>query len=64
MIDITDVASALLAERLAALEAACEEAVQGGEHGVLVLYRSDGWYSVGVDPRVPYGYIFEVEDPT
>lgn len=39
------------------LERACEEAIQGGLHGVVVDDRRGvAW----VDPRVPYGRIYDV----
>jgi hypothetical protein len=41
--------------RAAAIERACEEAVQGGEFGVLVD-DEDGW--ARTDASVPYGQIF------
>jgi hypothetical protein len=42
------------------VEAACEEALAGGAHGVLLT--ADGY--VGVDPQVPYGQIHEVQGHT
>lgn len=47
-----------LAEFHARVEEACEAAVQGGEHGVLIEW--DGLdYRVSVSPEVPYGVIWE-----
>lgn len=56
----------------ARVEDACERALLGGEHGVLVVRRSawPDWRATGVqsailsaepDPRVPYGHIYEVD---
>lgn len=44
----------------AAIEVACEAAVQGGVCGVLVIRDPDGSVEVSVNPRVPYGYRYEV----
>ena len=49
-----------------ALEEACERALQGGQHGVLVVqHQADvsretitGSFSIGVNPLVPFGHIF------
>lgn len=49
--------TAVLDEHYRALEQACEEALQGGEHGVLVDWKRNIYQ---VDPRVPYGRIYDV----
>lgn len=41
----------------AEVETACEEALTGGAHGVMLT--ADGY--IGVDPEVPYGQVHEVE---
>lgn len=43
----------------AAIEQACEAALQGGEHGVRVDWGRDGTVTARVDPEVPYGHIHE-----
>lgn len=53
----------LFLEQAAALERACEEALQGGQHGVLVVRDRFGGMKVAVDPSVPYGHIYEVDAP-
>jgi hypothetical protein len=40
----------------AAIEQACEQALQGGEHGVLVLTDGDSIF-IGAHRLVPYGEI-------
>lgn len=40
------------------LEAMCETAIQGGEHGVLVTWEGMT-YTIEVSPDVPYGVIHE-----
>ena len=42
--------------RYQAVETACEKALQGGEFGVMVDYNLGAW----VDPRVPYGELWDV----
>lgn len=39
------------------VEEACEQALQGGEHGVLVLVRRGIPFSAAPDASVPYGHI-------
>ncbi len=42
------------------IEQACEAALQGGVHGVFILYARDGQLiSAAPNPYVPYGYIYE-----
>lgn len=49
------------AQRVAGvMEEACERAIQGGKHGVLVLRRDDGTMHVGVSELVPYGRIADM----
>lgn len=43
--------------RAAAIETACEAAVQGGEHGVLVIDHPDR-VEVSVHVAVPYGMMY------
>ncbi|GAA1138507.1 hypothetical protein [Nocardioides aquiterrae] len=43
----------------AAIEQACEAALQGGEYGVRMVRHSDGTVTARVDPGVPYGTIHE-----
>ena len=45
----------------AIIETACEAALQGGQHGVLVVRRADTLRLVFAqpDPKVPYGRIHE-----
>lgn len=40
------------------LERACERSLQGGEHGVSVIYDEHGHYVITVDPDVPFGQIY------
>lgn len=47
---------ALAWARHQAVETACEKALQSGEFGVMVDYNRGAW----VDPRVPYGQIWDV----
>lgn len=49
----------LVTEHTAAVEKACEAALQGGECGVLVIWHRNGDVSVGVDASVPYGFLYE-----
>lgn len=42
---------------VAVIEQACELALQGGKHGVLVVARPGGAVSASVHPSVPYGTI-------
>ena len=56
MTDVTAIASALAGAHHAEVEQACEEALQGGLHGVLL----DEHGCVGVDPTVPYGTVHEI----
>lgn len=48
--------SRIARQRADALETVCEKAIQGGEFGVMVDYNVGAW----VDPRVPYGNIWDV----
>ena len=53
----------LVSERLKAIndciEKACEQSLQSGKHGVLVLTDRDGTPThAGVHESVPYGYIY------
>jgi hypothetical protein len=50
---------AALAARHAAIEEACERALQGGRYGVRVVNLPDGGCLATVDPEVPYGRIHE-----
>lgn len=51
---------AVLKAEVAEIERACEEALQGGECGVLVTRRRDGSFvSAGPSLSVPYGYVYE-----
>jgi hypothetical protein len=43
-------------KQMQAVETACETALQGGEFGVMVDYNLGAW----VDPRVPYGQLWDV----
>jgi len=43
----------------AGLEQVCEEAIQGGEYGVMVFYLSNGTVAAHVCSNVPYGHIHE-----
>jgi len=46
------------------VEAACEDALQGGKYGVAVLRNPEGRVLVAeVNNRVPYGEIYEVREP-
>lgn len=74
-VDLDAMAHRLSQEFHEALETACEMAIQGGEHGVLVVHRdayfipdeantnlmqlNPGW-EIKVSPEVPYGMIYEV----
>lgn len=53
----------LIAQRytahLAAVEEACEAALQGGEHGVRVRWDHEQTVAV-VDPTVPYGHVYDM----
>lgn len=40
-------------------ERMCEAALQGGKHGVLIVMRGDGAWTMSVSPEVPYGMIYE-----
>lgn len=42
------------------VEEACDAALRGGEHGVLVVRALSGVKSAVVDPSVPFGWIHEV----
>lgn len=42
--------------QMQAVETAAEMAIQGGEFGVMVDYNVGAW----VDPRVPYGQLWDV----
>lgn len=42
------------------LDTICEQAVQGGKHGVLVKWGEGLSYEMSVDPNVPYGHIYEI----
>lgn len=45
-----------------ALEKACEQSLQGGQHGVLVEWAEGGMsWSISVSAVVPYGHIYEVK---
>jgi hypothetical protein len=46
----------------AVIEQMCEASLQGGEHGVLILYKPGGDVEVSVSPDVPYGHIHERHD--
>lgn len=48
----------------AMIEEACEKALQGGEHGVLVIRSGNAGpvVSAAPDPSVPYGHIHERPD--
>ncbi|HKN57145.1 MAG TPA: hypothetical protein VJX66_31965 [Amycolatopsis sp.] len=47
------------------IQRACESALQGGIHGVLIARRNDGTLvSAEVNPFVPYGQIYEFINPT
>lgn len=51
------------------IERTCEAALQGGEHGVRVVWRAYGdpngpGVRVFVDPTVPYGNIYEQREFT
>jgi hypothetical protein len=50
-----------LADQHRIIEAACERALQGGEHGVLILRAGHGGTIVSAepDPSVPYGMIHD-----
>jgi hypothetical protein len=52
-------ASQLSRERAAAIEEACEAAMQTGDSGVSVNNYMSGRWEVKVDPNVPYGQIWE-----
>lgn len=41
-----------------ALERVCELALEGGEHGVLVVWEGTT-FTISIDPTVPYGQIYE-----
>jgi hypothetical protein len=41
-----------------AIEVACEQALQGGVCGVLVVEESDSEWLVGPHSSVPYGHIY------
>lgn len=43
------------------IEAACERALAGGRHGVLVIRMGMILVSASVDPSVPYGTIHETQ---
>ena len=43
----------------AAIEEACEAALQDGRYGVLVVHHRDQSVTVSVSPLVPYGFIHE-----
>lgn len=43
------------------IEEACERALTGGEHGVLVIRMGTVLVSASVDPAVPYGTIHETQ---
>lgn len=45
----------------AEIERAYEQALVGGEHGVLVIYRADHAL-IGVHPSVPYGEIHKRDE--
>ena len=55
------VAAAVTADN-AKVEAACEDSLQGGKYGVLVLRSRGRVVRAEVDPDVPYGRIYEVRD--
>lgn len=44
------------------IEQACEAALQGGRHGVLVRETSEKLIDVRVDPTVPYGEIYYIRE--
>lgn len=60
---MTDALGRLIAARYAAhhaaVEQACEAAIQGGEHGVRVWWNLEQTVAV-VDPTVPYGNVYEM----
>jgi hypothetical protein len=56
---IRDHVARIQAQQNAAIEAACERALQGGLYGVKVIRHADGTISVGVHPDVPYGTVTE-----
>lgn len=54
-----------LRRELSAIETACEQAVQGGKYGVLVLRgRGRGVLIAAPHPMVPYGNLYEAPADT
>jgi hypothetical protein len=52
--------AAHLHERLdAAVETACQKAIQHGKHGILVTQHGYGNFTVALSPEVPYGLTLE-----
>jgi hypothetical protein len=58
--EIHDFVAAQVRQDAALIEAACEDALAGGEYGVCVIRDPNGpVLSAAVDPSVPYGMIHE-----
>lgn len=58
MIEYERIIQARLRRHMAVVESACEAALQGGHHGVMVEWNSEvtrAW----VSPDVPYGQVHE-----
>src|ERR1035437_7173189 len=61
---ISRAVTAAVREDAAIVEAACEDSLQGGKHGVFVLRSCEGRVvQAEVSDRVPYGEIHEVREP-
>jgi hypothetical protein len=60
---ISRAVTAAVREDAAKVEAACEDALQGGEHGVYVLRLGSRVVLAEVSDLVPYGEIYEFHEP-
>ena len=60
---ISRAVTAAVREDAAKVEAACEDALQGGKHGVYVLRRLGRVVQAEVSDIVPYGEIYEDQVP-
>jgi hypothetical protein len=59
---ITDAIRQILSTRHALIESACETAITGGKHGVLVIESPNlfapEYFHVEINESVPYGHLF------
>jgi hypothetical protein len=60
---ISRAVTAAMTADTAKIEIACEDSLQGGEHGVFVLRRGGRVVVAEVSDIVPYGEIYEVQEP-